>query len=286
MAEPARVVDPVGDGETAGQRWHHAAEAWRRWGPTIGQWLGAATEVMLDLAAVRAGSRVLDVAAGAGEQTLAAARRVGPAGYVLATDISDRTLAYTERSARQAGLSNVETRAMDGGSLDVAEASFDAAIWRLDLTHLADQHGVLAAMRRALRPGGRTGAIVYSVPEANRFLSLPLAIVRRRAGVGPAPEPPSPFGLGDPGVLADALAGAGFRDVRTRAVAAPLRMRSAEECLRFERESFPALGQMLARLPEAEQEAAWAEVGGALRRFEGPSGFTGPCELLVGAGTK
>ena len=44
---------------------------------------GAATEIMLDLAGVQEGSRVLDVAAGSGESTLMAARRVGPTGYVL-----------------------------------------------------------------------------------------------------------------------------------------------------------------------------------------------------------
>jgi SAM-dependent methyltransferase len=175
---------------------------------------------------------------------------------------------------------------MDGESLDVAGASFDAVVSRLGLTYFADQHGALAAMRRALRPGGRTGAIVYSVPEANRFLAVPLSIIRRRAGLPPpAPEHPSPFGLGSPGVLEGALVRAGFRDVRTRRVVAPLRMPSAAECLRFERESFLALGQMLAGRPESEQDAAWAEVGEALQQFEGPNGFTGPCQLLVGAGT-
>ena len=54
-----------------------AAEAWHRWGPFLGEWLGAATEQMLDLAHIKAGSRVLDIAAGAGEQSLAAARRSG-----------------------------------------------------------------------------------------------------------------------------------------------------------------------------------------------------------------
>jgi protein-L-isoaspartate O-methyltransferase len=284
MAEPSRALDPV-DEETARRRSQGAAEGWHRWSPTLGQWLGAATELMLDLAAVGAGSRVLDLAAGAGEQTLAAARRVGPTGYVLATETDDRLLAYAERSARRAGLSNVETRVTDGRSLGAAEASFDAAVSRLGLTSLADRDGALAAMRRALRPGGRIGAIVCSVPEANRVFSLPLAIVERRAGRRAAPGSPGPFDLGGPGALEDALIGAGFRDVRTRLIAAPLRMRSAGECLRFERESFPALEQTLVGLPEAEREAAWVEVGEVLRQFEGPSGFTGPCEVLVGTGT-
>ncbi len=67
---------------------------------------------------------------------------------------------------------------------------------------------------------------------------------------------------------------------------APLRLPLAADCLRFERESFGALHQMLSALPEHEREAAWAEVGVALKEFEGPDGFTGPCRLLVGAGTR
>jgi len=63
-------------------------------------------------------------------------------------------------------------------------------------------------------------------------------------------------------------------------------MTSAVECLRFERESFGALRQMLAGLDEAGREQAWQEVGEALGEFESAEGFAGPCELLVGAATR
>ena len=63
---------------------------------------------MLDLAAIGAGSRVLDVAAGAGEQSLRAARRVGPTGEVLATDIAPALLERAAADARAAGLDQVE----------------------------------------------------------------------------------------------------------------------------------------------------------------------------------
>src|SRR5512145_1156325 len=71
---------------------------------------GAATEMMLDLAGVQPGSRVLDVAAGTGDQTLMAARRVGPTGNVLATDDSASMLKVAAEAARNEGLTNVETR--------------------------------------------------------------------------------------------------------------------------------------------------------------------------------
>ena len=70
--------DPIQYKATTRQQWEDGAEAWDRWGPTLEAWLGEATDRMLEAAGVRAGAGVLDVAAGAGGQTLAAARRVGP----------------------------------------------------------------------------------------------------------------------------------------------------------------------------------------------------------------
>lgn len=282
----ATTFDPEIYKETTRQQWQDAAEAWHRWGPTLEAWLGEATERMLDLCAVGNGSRVLDVAAGAGGQTLAAARRVGPDGAVLATDISSNILELAEAESRRAGLTNVLTRTMDGENLDVEPDTFDAVVSRVGLIYFPDQQRALAGMRAALRPGGRIGAIVYSSADRNEFFSVPVSIIRRRAELPPpAPGQPGPFSLAGDG-LADALSAAGFHDVQVEAIPAPLRLGSAAECVRFEQESFGALHQMLAGLDEAGRDAAWAEIESELRRFEGPDGFEGPCELLVGVGVK
>ena len=124
------TFDPETYKRTTRQQWQDAAKAWHRWGPTIEDWLGDATTRMLDAAGVGSGSRVLDVAAGAGGQSIAAARRVGPSGRVLATDIAPALLEYAAKAAADAGLSNVDTLEADGEHLDVAEAAFDAAISR------------------------------------------------------------------------------------------------------------------------------------------------------------
>ena len=84
--------DPTAYKTTTRSQWEDAAEAWHRWGPTLEAWLDRATTAMLDAAGVAAGAQVLDVAAGAGGQTLAAARRAGAGGRVVATDISPTIL--------------------------------------------------------------------------------------------------------------------------------------------------------------------------------------------------
>ncbi|MBA2609175.1 MAG: class I SAM-dependent methyltransferase [Actinobacteria bacterium] len=272
---------------TTRQQWEDAAEAWHRWGPTLESWLGTSTERMLEGAGVTEGSRVLDVAAGAGGQSFAAARRVGPKGRVLATDISPTILAYAAKAAAEAGIDNLETQTVDGEELDVAEAGFDAVISRVGLIYFPDQQRALAGMRRALRAGGRISAVVYSTPEKNEFFSIPVGVIRRRAQLPPPlPGQPGPFSLGGPGVIAQAFEQAGFHDVTVETVPAPLRMPTSADCVRFERDSFGALHQMLSGLSEAEREEAWEEIATELGRFESAEGFVGPCEMLVASGTK
>jgi len=266
--------------ETTRLQWQDAAEAWHRWDPVFDGWLGEATELLLDRAGVGAGSRVLDIAAGSGGQSLAAARR---GAHVLATDISPNILGEAESAARAAGL-ELETRVVDGEELDVEPASFDAAISRLGLMYLPDKQRALTRAAAALREGGRYGALVFAEADRNPFFSVPISIIRRRAGLpAPAPGQPGPFSAVNLGEL---LEGAGLGEVEVHRVQAPLRLASAEECTRLERESFGALHAMLSTLSGPEQDEAWAEVEEALGAFEEPDGFVGPCELLVGIGTR
>jgi SAM-dependent methyltransferase len=278
------AFDPVRYKTTTRDQWDAAAQAWHEWAPTLQQWLGPATELMLDMTGVKSGTRVLDVAAGAGDQTLHAAKRVGPDGFVLATDISPKILEFAEHKARSMGFTNIQTRVADGENIDV-DGDFDAVISRVGLIYFPDQQKALKGMLRALKPKGRLGAIVYSTADRNQFFSVPVSIIRRRTNLPPpAPGQPGPFSLGGPGVLRDALSNAGFQDIQEKRVAAPLRMKSAEDCLRFEKESFGALHTMLAGLDQAGKEAAWQEIEQELKKFEGPAGFEGPCELIVISG--
>lgn len=287
MTSAPLSFDPAKYKETTREQWQTAAKAWHEWGPTLSAWLDPVTELMLDMAGVGEGQRILDIAAGAGGQTLVSAKRVGPKGFVLATDISSNILAFAAETAREAGLRNVETRVLDGESLNVEPESFDVVISRVGLIYFPDQQKALQGMLRALKPGGRVAAIVYSTSENNKFFSVPVSIIRRRAQLPPpAPGQPGPFSLGGPGALEDAYKKAGFRDIKTRVVAAPLRISSSAECLRFEKESFGALHQMLAGLDQAGKDAAWEEISLELAKFQTPQGFVGPCEMMVGVGTK
>ena len=154
-------------------------------------------------------------------------------------------------------MSNLDTAVLDGERLDVEAGSFDAVISRVGFIYFPDQQAALRGMWRALGPGGKLAGIVYSTAEANEFFSIPVSIIRRRAELPPpAPGQPGPFSFGERGVIEAAYERAGFTDIQTRRMSAPLRLASVAECVRFQQESFGALHQMLAGLSEAGRAQA------------------------------
>ncbi|MCC6178674.1 MAG: methyltransferase domain-containing protein [Chloroflexi bacterium] len=259
---------------------------WRRGEALRAQALGPATEQLLDLAGLTPGMRILDVAAGTGEQTLIAARRVGPSGSVLAIDIAAPMLEVAAEAAREAGLTNVKTRVMDARSLDLDDASFDAAISRMGLMLMPDRQDALRGIYRALTPGAKFGAMVFSSFDKNPYFTVPATIVRR-IGHLPAPPPGEPgmFALGAPGAFAAALRDAGFQDIQVHAVSVSMRFPSAAAALELQRQS-PALREVWPKLSTDQQAQATHEIEHEFQRFEGSDGFAAPGEVLVGVGTK
>ncbi len=279
--------DPVKFKESSRREWQKVAQGWHQWMPRFAEWCAPVSRQMLELASIGPGSRVLDIAAGDGDQSIQAARRVGPNGYVLATDISSNMLEFAAESARKAGLTQMETRVMDAECLELDDASFDSVISRFALMLLPNVEKAVAEIHRVLKPGGRIAAIVFSTPDKTPWLAVPASIARQRASLPPPqPEQPGLFRLGFPGVFASALRDAGFGDIATHRVSLPFRMESAAECARFLWDVAGAIHEMLAPLSEEARRQTWGEIEAALRRYEGPEGFESPCEVIVGCGVK
>jgi ubiquinone/menaquinone biosynthesis C-methylase UbiE len=268
------------------QTWEAAAPGWAHWEERFSAGLDDATEQLLDMAEIRPGMRVLDVACGAGSQTLRAARRVGPEGRVVAADIAPTMLAHLRENARRAGLGNVETIAGAAEALDPTLGPFDAAISRLGLMLFLSPAQALAAIRKLLKPGARIAALVFTTPAGNPFMAHPMQILLRHAHEEP-PEPGRPgiFALGGASALERVMAESGLSDVHTRIVRALLRLASASEALAMIQQAFGAYRAVLSKLGEAEKAAAWAEVGEMLREFETGRGFEADFEFIIGAGS-
>jgi SAM-dependent methyltransferase len=189
--------------------------------------------------------------------------------------------------AQQAGVNNLETKVMDGENLVLEDETFDVVISRVGLIYFPDQQRALKEMLRVLKPGGKVAAIVYSTPEKNLFFSVPVSIIRNRAKLPPPSSgQPGPFSLGAEGVIEKAFSQAGFINVRSELVDSPLLLSSAKECVRFEKESFGALHQMMSSLSDSEKESVWNEIERELQKFESGNSFQGPCEMVVAVGEK
>jgi len=287
VAEPQTSFDAAKYKDAQREQWNKDGAAWRRWNPTLDLWYGEVTRQMLDLARIQPGQHILDVATGAGEPAVSAAKRVGPSGYVLATDIAEGIVELALQVARERGLKQIETRAMDGEKLELPDTSFDAVLCRLGLMYMPHPVTALREWRRTLRPGGRVAVVVFSTPDRNSWGAMPASIIRRRAQLPPPfPGQPGPFSLSAPGALEGVFRQAGFADPEVRAVPVPLRMASSAEYVRVAREAFGAFNAMMAHLPPQECDSVWNEVEGSMRIFESPSGFEVPGECLVGAATK
>ena len=269
------------------KQWDGAAPGWAQWEAAIAAWMEPATEAMLAMAEVANGATVLDLACGAGTQTLRAAQRVGPQGHVVANDIADSMLQHVRQNARAAGLANVTTLPGAAEQLALAPESFDAVICRLGLMLFAAPAQALRAVRSGLRPNAKVAVVVFATPAANPFMAHPMQILLRHAGKAPpAPGDPGIFALGAPGVLERLLADSGFVDIEQRTLAVPLRMPSATQALQMMQEAFGAYRSVVRDSPEDVRIAAWTEVEQTLRAFATPTGFVAPAEVLVASGAR
>jgi protein-L-isoaspartate O-methyltransferase len=267
--------------------WDQAADGWNQHTTLIHNWLQDVTAAMLDAAGIEHGSRVLDIAAGAGDQTLEIARRVGPQGHVLATDISARILALAQENLRAAGVQHADTRLADAQALGLAGSGFDAAISRLGLMFCASPLAALTGARQALKPGGRLAAVVFSQPQHNPCLTLMMSTALKHAGRPAKPpfEPGTLLSLGKPGLLAQLLQEAGFVNIDVQPVSAPFRVPTSRHYVDFVRTSGSPLMEILASLPAQAQVDAWDDMVEQLNVFTTPTGWVGPNELLLCSAT-
>ncbi|MEO7941423.1 MAG: class I SAM-dependent methyltransferase [Burkholderiaceae bacterium] len=269
-------------------QWDQAAAGWNAHTADIGAWLNLPTEAMCRMAGVSQGARVLDVAAGAGEQTLVIARMVGTRGRVLATDLSPAIVALARENLDSAGYGQVETRVADGEELGVAEGAFDAAVCRLGLMFFPDPLQGLRELHRALRHGGGACTMVFSRPDKNPCVTILMSTALKHAGL-PAGDPFQPGGLlslGQPGRMDALFRSAGFVDVATTAIDAVFHMRSVDHYLAFIRHSASPIQGILGRLSPADAAAAWAEMRDRLDVYTTADGWLGPNELLLTAGRR
>jgi SAM-dependent methyltransferase len=183
----------------------HYEDGWR--GP-----LQPAQATLIEFAAVAPGERIIEVACGSGLVTRDLAAATGPAGRVLATDLSQKMVERTAGACADAKMPWVETARMGGDELDVAEGSFDLAVSALGLMYMPEPRRALAAMGRAVRAGGRVVATVWGERRRCGWAEIfPIVDARVASEVCPLF-----FGCGAKDALRRDFESAGLVDLRER----------------------------------------------------------------------
>jgi SAM-dependent methyltransferase len=233
------------------------------------------SERLVELADVRSGSRVLDVACGYGEPALTAARKAGPEGHVVATDISAEMLAFGRERAAAAGLGNVEFMESDASSLDFPRASFDAAVSRWGVIFEPDAEAAAGRIRGFLKPGARMAISSWGEPDQVPFLSIPMRTTMQRLSVPPPPAgTPGPLSRPTPAALGGLLEGGGFSKVAVEQDEVTFEFDSPEHFTAYVRAIAAPIRAMIEQHASGAQEEAWdaitraaADAGGGTKRL-------------------
>jgi SAM-dependent methyltransferase len=282
MTMESKTVDAVEFRTGQREQWNSAATGWRRWSQLIDGAASGVSERLVDLAGVEQGSRVLDVAAGYGEPSLSAARRVGADGRVVASDISTEMLAFGRERAVAAGLDNIEFVESDAASLDFPKASFDAALSRWGIIFEPDGEAAAASVRSFLKPGARMAISSWGPPERVPFLAIPMRTAMQRLQVPPPPPgTPGPLSRPTPEALGGLLEAGGFSDVDVEETQVTFQWHSPEEFTTFIKEIVPPITAMIAPHPQEVQEETWAAITEAIGETAGDTGTVQLSNLVL-----
>ncbi len=241
--------------------WNGAARGWDKWWETINRGAAPVSARLLELADVRPGAAVLDIATGIGEPAISAARVVGPDGKVVAIDLSPGMLEVARRRAAEAGLHNIEFHEMDAESLALSGDEFDAVLCRWGLMFLPDPSKALVAVRKMLKRGCRFAAAVWDVSEKVPMISLAMKVVMKELKL-PAPpkDLPTPFSLADAGLLKKRFVDACFVDVETEPVPVITELASAAAFVRYVKDVAQPVNAALKDQTAERQAHVWRKV--------------------------
>jgi len=238
--------------------------------------LEPAQKLMLEMAALRPGERVVDVACGTGLVTFAAADAVGPEGTVVGTDISEKMVEAASAEAERRGASRVSFARMDAEALDLPPASADAVLCALGLMYFPDPVAALAGMRNVLADGGRVAVAVWGARRSCGWAEIfPIVDARVESDVCPLF-----FQLGTGDALAQTLAAAGFGDVRTERISTKLRYPSGDDAIGAAFAGGP-VALAYSRFDEATRRAAHAEYAASIEPWRDGEGYEIPGEFVV-----
>jgi ubiquinone/menaquinone biosynthesis C-methylase UbiE len=273
--------------ETQHKNWDSAAAGWNEWRDFNDRADAHISARLVELAGVKPGDRVLDVAAGYGEPALTAARKAGPGGQVVATDISAEMLVFARERAAAAGLDNLEFVQAEASDLEFPEASFDAAVSRWGIIFEPDAEAAATRIRGLLKPGARMAISSWGTPDQVPFLSLPMRTTMARFNLSPPPPgTPGPLSRPTAAALGGLLEGGGFSGIVVEQSEVIFEFDSPADFTAYVRAIAAPIRAMIEQHGGDDKEAAWDAITQAAAAI---GGGPGPLSLknvvLLASGT-
>ena len=233
--------------EAERQSWDSVAAGWQKWWQTVEKSAQKVSDRLIELAEIKPGQRVLDIATGIGEPAITAARIVGKMGQVTATDISAKMLSLARQRAISLGMQEViEFKEGDIETIDLTPSSFDAVLCRWGLMFLPDLNAGLSNIYRSLIEGGHFASSVWASPGQDTLSATTMNIVIKETNSkSPAPGTPGPFSLSDENNLRNSFITSGFKDLATERMIVSFDFDSPDDFTDFITETAGPLQKML-----------------------------------------
>lgn len=221
-----------------------------------------AAEDLLQVAALRPGERVLDVACGTGVVTRLAAERVGPSGSVAGLDLNPGMLAVA-RSKTPSNLS-IDWYESSAEAMPLPDEVFDVVLCQMGLQFMPDKAAALREMRRVLVPSGR---LVLNLPGPTpASFSIFEEMLARHIDPQAAAFANTVFSLHDADTVRELMQSAGLRDVKIQQATKTLRLPPPRDFMWQYIHSTP-LGNVVSQADEPRRAALEREVSEKWQEF-------------------
>jgi SAM-dependent methyltransferase len=246
------------------------APGWEKWAAWNERQQRRVIDWLVQHAEVRAGHTVLDLACGAGQPAIEAARR---GAHVIATDVAADMLAGCGRRAKTSAVT-LELRELDMHDLrGVADSSIDAVTLGFALMFSPDPAKVMREIHRVLKPGCAFALAVWDEPAKNPYFTTLFGALGQFVAMPPAsPDAPGPFRLSAPGELERVIRAGGFTQVTVEAVPSPYVFDSADQHFEVAADMAAPVKRALAGMTATEVAELRSVLASALAPFRTGTG--------------
>ena len=268
--------------EAQRQDWNRVAAGWDKWDQFFDRNMAFINHRLIADARVRPGLKVLDLGSGTGYPALLAGEVVGAEGSVVGIDLAESMLAVAARKAKRLGLHQVSFRTGDVTTLPFEGGSIDAVISRFCLMFLPEIPKAAEEIARVLKPGGYVAAAVWSGPDRNPFIRIPMDVIKTITPLPPPdPEAPGIFRLAKPGDLAGHFERAGLTPLDDEEFTAEVTYATAEEFFRGLMDIAAPIQNLFSTLTPAQQTEAERGIIKTVGEYRGPQGIALPMAVRI-----